>query len=102
YKRGERGSASAVPSLTACFRANRTAVIPWEKSRPDSTSLSMTMQSAPKRPTTAATRTIRSTRRSEEHTSELQSPYALVCRLLLDVVPTQYASLSLHDALPIL
>src|SRR5207248_8042394 len=26
----------------------------------------------------------RSTRRSEEHTSELQSPYDLVCRLLLE------------------
>src|SRR5438094_2694893 len=29
-------------------------------------------------------RTSRSTGRSEEHTSELQSPYDLVCRLLLD------------------
>src|SRR5437867_2982980 len=37
--------------------------------------------------------------RSEEHTSELQSPYDLVCRLLL-AAPATY-TLSLHDALPI-
>src|SRR5437867_10787733 len=30
------------------------------------------------------TRSIRGMRRSEEHTSELQSPYDLVCRLLLE------------------
>src|SRR5437867_1146765 len=39
--------------------------------------------------------------RSEEHTSELQSPYDLVCRLLLDPLPTHIYTLSLHDALPI-
>src|SRR5437867_7897238 len=34
--------------------------------------------------------TLRSTRsRSEEHTSELQSPYDLVCRLLLEKKKTQ-------------
>src|SRR5689334_14618289 len=39
--------------------------------------------------------------RSEEHTSELQSQFHLVCRLLLDP-PTPYVyPLSLHDALPI-
>src|SRR5437867_2338235 len=37
--------------------------------------------------------------RSEEHTSELQSPYDLVCRLLHAV--TDPYTLSLHDALPI-
>src|SRR5437867_2079395 len=40
--------------------------------------------------------------RSEEHTSELQSPYDLVCRLLLDSAPPTLSTLSLHDALPIL
>src|SRR5690348_1052711 len=40
-------------------------------------------------------------RRSEEHTSELQSPVHLVCRLLLDTPPTDTYTLSLHDALPI-
>src|SRR6266516_3266880 len=54
-------------------------------------------------------------RRSEEHTSELQSPYELVCRLLLekkkikviyffffnDTATTEIYTLSLHDALPI-
>src|SRR5687768_12705351 len=60
-------------------------------------------------------------RRSEEHTSELQSRLHLVCRLLLekkkksshtdypscftfffnDTAPTEIYTLSLHDALPI-
>src|SRR4051794_1762704 len=58
-------------------------------------------------------------RRSEEHTSELQSPVHLVCRLLLekkkrtrppalcslfffnDPATTEIYTLSLHDALPI-
>src|SRR5947208_2127294 len=39
--------------------------------------------------------------RSEEHTSELQSPDHLVCRLLLDPSTTEIYTLSLHDALPI-
>src|SRR5207249_2557741 len=39
--------------------------------------------------------------RSEEHTSELQSRFDLVCRLLLDPAPTGLYTLSLHDALPI-
>src|SRR5438876_737796 len=39
--------------------------------------------------------------RSEEHTSELQSPVHLVCRLLLAPLPTAFSTLSLHDALPI-
>src|SRR5437879_436950 len=37
--------------------------------------------------------------RSEEHTSELQSPMYLVCRLLLS--PSPVLPLSLHAALPI-
>src|SRR5262245_52531288 len=40
-------------------------------------------------------------RRSEEHTSELQSLRHLVCRLLLDPATSQISALSLHDALPI-
>src|SRR5438034_667350 len=39
--------------------------------------------------------------RSEEHTSELQSHSDLVCRLLLATAPTDFYTLSLHDALPI-
>src|SRR5690348_12587670 len=39
--------------------------------------------------------------RSEEHTSELQSPVHLVCRLLLDPPTPALFPLSLHDALPI-
>src|SRR5690554_520658 len=45
---------------------------------------------------------MRSTNRSEEHTSELQSRPHLVCRLLLDTATTEIYTLSLHDALPIL
>src|SRR5262245_53923855 len=40
-------------------------------------------------------------RRSEEHTSELQSLRHLVCRLLLAPPPPSRCTLSLHDALPI-
>src|SRR5690349_19439476 len=40
-------------------------------------------------------------RRSEEHTSELQSRRDLVCRLLLDPATPDPYPLSLHDALPI-
>src|SRR5437773_2328854 len=40
-------------------------------------------------------------RRSEEHTSELQSHHDLVCRLLLPTPTTEIFTLSLHDALPI-
>src|SRR5690242_13447195 len=40
-------------------------------------------------------------KRSEEHTSELQSHVNLVCRLLLATPPTGIYTLSLHDALPI-
>src|SRR3989338_6749285 len=41
--------------------------------------------------------------RSEEHTSELQSQFHLVCRLLFfnDTATTEIYTLSLHDALPI-
>src|SRR5699024_6945197 len=41
--------------------------------------------------------------RSEEHTSELQSRFDLVCRLLLENQPaaSELYPLSLHDALPI-
>src|SRR5437868_5067208 len=39
--------------------------------------------------------------RSEEHTSELQSRFDLVCRLLLEPARTVVFTLSLHDALPI-
>src|SRR5437762_3056741 len=41
--------------------------------------------------------------RSEEHTSELQSPMYLVCRLLLEnyTATPEISALSLHDALPI-
>src|SRR5690348_11205667 len=46
-------------------------------------------------------RTVTGAARSEEHTSELQSPVHLVCRLLLDAALSAIYTLSLHDALPI-
>src|ERR1039458_9179517 len=42
-----------------------------------------------------------SVRRSEEHTSELQSLRHLVCLFLNDTATTEIYPLSLHDALPI-
>src|ERR1039457_4363835 len=39
--------------------------------------------------------------RSEEQTSELQSPCNLGCRFLNDTATTEIYTLSLHDALPI-
>src|SRR5690348_17041639 len=39
--------------------------------------------------------------RSEEHTSELQSPVHLVCRFLPEPAAAETYSLALHDALPI-
>src|SRR5438874_957512 len=45
--------------------------------------------------------TAKFSKRSEEHTSELQSRRDLVCRLLLALHPTDIYTLSLHDALPI-
>src|SRR5690348_10614203 len=80
---------------------------------------------ASERPGLSASAAARPRRRSEEHTSELQSPVHLVCRLLLekkknnkiitvdyhtsltsffffnDTAPTEIYTLSLHDALPI-
>src|SRR5438034_49234 len=56
--------------------------------------------SSPARGSCAAT--VRSgRRRSEEHTSELQSHSDLVCRLLLASATPEIYPLSLHDALPI-
>src|SRR3712207_4629543 len=46
-------------------------------------------------------RSSRSSERSEEHTSELQSRQYLVCRLLHDTSTTEIYTLALHDAPPI-
>src|SRR5690606_31427839 len=46
-------------------------------------------------------RRLRSWKRSEEHTAELQSRENLVCRLLVDLHAVGTSILSLHDALPI-
>src|SRR5256885_2390497 len=42
------------------------------------------------------TRTAAATRRSEEHTSELQSPCNLVCRLLLEKKKNDYTATNHH------
>src|SRR3989454_9353718 len=52
----------------------------------------------PAAPVTSS-RVIRRSRRSEEHTSELQSPCNLVCRLLLEKKKKQYTQYhSLHNS----
>src|SRR5438876_5629194 len=43
----------------------------------------------------------RNTMRSEEHTSELQSPVHLVCRLLLEKKKKHHRQLHLHQPRPI-
>src|SRR5258708_1333425 len=75
-------------------------------------------ESLPRPSFTSAQAFLRMPKRSEEHTSELQSPDHLVCRLLLekktkplsflssffffnDTATTEIYTLSLHDALPI-
>src|SRR5438094_1787415 len=55
-------------------------LVPAWHARPDRAGLSRARAAAAKR---------RETRRSEEHTSELQSPYDLVCRLLLEKKKTK-------------
>src|SRR6266513_334779 len=73
--------------------------------------------SSPEAPAQARPPSSTCCRRSEEHTSELQSRFDLVCRLLLekkkkllllllyfffnDTATTEIYTLSLHDALPI-
>src|SRR5256885_16299971 len=47
-------------------------------------SISRRNRSVPRRAASSGRSTLTATRRSEEHTSELQSPCNLVCRLLLE------------------
>src|SRR5207248_7599693 len=60
-------TASALPSSTPCARCSRLPAPPEAITG-----------------TLTASDTARVSVRSEEHTSELQSPYELVCRLLLE------------------
>src|SRR5574337_210278 len=80
----------------------------WSPERPLPPPVSLASQSHHEKPPE-----VTCTSRSEEHTSELQSPLNLVCRLLLekkkiyfffffnDTATTEIYTLSLHDALPI-
>src|SRR5438094_6465688 len=54
------------------------------RSRPCAVPVASSPASRVPRPTWPACRPGRAGNRSEEHTSELQSPYDLVCRLLLE------------------
>src|SRR2546428_3385728 len=62
---------------TTLFRSHRTPSRPMRQRRPGS-AISAAMRSA------SAPTSLSGTRRSEEHTSELQSRSDLVCRLLLE------------------
>src|SRR5207249_5574093 len=67
---------------SACWIASSSA---WAAgSRRETDSLWVRATTTPPRNTAAPTGTARSSRRSEEHTSELQSRFDLVCRLLLE------------------
>src|SRR3989454_7203325 len=86
-----------VPTVSRCFlRAwSRTSA-----SVSPATAFHAASRPAPRSPTTTRTSTCCSsprTNRSEEHTSELQSPCNLVCRLLLEKKKKHHAALT--DAL---
>src|SRR5947208_976470 len=76
-------------SVASCMKlrpfSGSSAIWVWETTPPAAALLNSTLVAA----------------RSEEHTSELQSPDHLVCRLLLEPATSQSHTLSLHDALPI-
>src|SRR5207248_9573200 len=84
----------SIASLYSLFSSNATAPTEiYTLSLHDALPISSPMWRGSKRPKRSSSRwsifsrTRRSTRawvRSEEHTSELQSPYDLVCRLLLE------------------
>src|SRR2546422_7670414 len=83
---------------TTLFRSPRCAPVPSPSSRSPvrysrSTSLSPP-SSSPSRARRG--RTLPSTRRSEEHTSELQSRLHLVCRLLLEKKKQQHQHSHAH------
>src|SRR5438067_10075951 len=64
-------------SSSACGGRNRSASTPlWIRNSFSG--------GAPSRRSSASTSSLRQTKRSEEHTSELQSRFDLVCRLLLE------------------
>src|SRR5713226_259755 len=77
-----RASSSAHPAPCPSGRTGRTT----DTTCPISSSVSCSSPPARDRPAATATATYRLLvlRRSEEHTSELQSPVHLVCRLLLE------------------
>src|SRR5437867_7549848 len=60
---------------TTLFRSPRCACTTRRRSRPRGDSSAIASRTPPRHTTRC---------RSEEHTSELQSPYDLVCRLLLE------------------
>src|SRR5258708_29832271 len=66
---------------TTLFRSTRTSTRGWRRSTANTRNVVSWSWASP--PTTTARRSPAPTR-SEEHTSELQSPDHLVCRLLLE------------------
>src|SRR5690606_39814757 len=76
----EAGHAARLPCPSS-FSASRSTAL---RERTLASSSSAPARIAPPRAASAGTNTLASGRRSEEHTSELQSRENLVCRLLLE------------------
>src|SRR5438034_1170771 len=89
-------SNTGVPTFVAQTRRTRPAILAWSDNDPLVTATPVDTTEGGYQ-----TRYWVASRRSEEHTSELQSHSDLVCRLLLAPSPTDIYTLSLHDALPI-
>src|SRR5437762_2812929 len=86
-------TASSIPSPLP----THVTVMPSEPACSDAVNSDMKAEVVP----TLNAWSVRTLTRSEEHTSELQSPMYLVCRLLLHPLPSHLHTPSLHDALPI-
>src|SRR5205807_4574663 len=83
--RARRGSSSSTSAAGPCPRRGRCSRSPSAPSRGRSRRCSARPSPTPRRTTASSvtTSSYRPPTRSEEHTSELQSPCNLVCRLLL-------------------
>src|SRR5256885_11382479 len=82
-------------ATTEIYTLSLHDALPISKSSPPK-SRSITCSRTPEEPATSSARNSTNTSRSEEHTSELQSPCNLVCRLLLEKKKTHHMHKSHH------